>query len=138
MNNAADYFRLYAAYLRDVNPTDRRSVPDFGSFMRAWDQGAIAVRLLYADTTAVGFMTAFRIRGVIMGQLDSWSFGACYTEPEHRTVYKLTLFAGKQFADELKLTGAERVIINLPAAEATRLKRLAAAAVAEYSRGFVL
>lgn len=137
MDVAQDYFRMYAAYLRATNP-DERSVPMFQQFMRAWDRGDLAMFMLYLGRTPVGFLTAYRIRATVLGQQDIFTIGACYTMPEHRSAYKMTILMGKQFAELLKATGVPTVTLGLPTARATRLQRLARVAVTDYSRGFAL
>lgn len=133
---ARDYFRMYAKYQAEVNPTSEKSVPDFGTFFKQWDNAGMVICLLFCDSTPIGFQTAYRIGGAMLGHKDSYAIGACYTEPEYRTVYKMTLVAGKQFAQSLKSLGGECVTVALPHKRAIRLQRVCSVAVSEVSRGF--
>jgi hypothetical protein len=127
---------MYAAYLAEVNPEGERSVPDFGAFMKAWGDEALLILMLFNDGVPIGFQTVFKIKGAMLGQGDSYAFGACYTEKAYRTQYKMTISAGKGFADYLRSQGASSVVVGLQHSKATRLTRLSKAAVKEITRGF--
>lgn len=138
MDVARDYFKLYAAYISEVHSTAELSVPDFGRFMKAWDTGDLLVQMLFSDAVPVGFQTAYKIHGGMLGQAHSYTFGACYMLPAHRTAYKVTLYAAKRLAETLKAGGAAHVSVALAPHRANRLTRLSRAAVTELSRGFAL
>jgi hypothetical protein len=92
--------------------------------------------MMFCDGEPIGFQTAYRINGLMLGATSSYAIGACYTEPKHRSVYKMTIVAGKQFSQMLKSTGIEKVTVALTRERAIRLQRVCAAAVSEVSRGF--
>jgi hypothetical protein len=138
MDVAHDYFRLYAQYIAEIYGSAPRLTPDFKLFMRAWDANSIVLNMLFADSEAIGFQTAHRVSGGMLGQADSYSMGACYTMPEYRSNYKMTLYAGKQFVQALKDTGADKVVVGLEVHNADRWPRLLRAAVQEHTRGYVV
>jgi hypothetical protein len=96
----------------------------------------MVIGLLFCDGSPIGFQTAYRIGGAMLGHSDSYAMGACFTEREHRGVYKMTLIAGKQFAQALKNMGAEKVTVALTRDRAMRIPRVCASAVSEISRGY--
>jgi hypothetical protein len=138
MDVARDYFKLYAGYISEVSPSAEASVPDFGRFMKAWDSGDLLMQMLFSSGTPVGFQTAYKVHGGMLGQPHSYTFGACYMQPNHRTAYKVTLYAAKRMAETLKAAGAAHVSVALAPQRANRLRRLSVAAVTELSRGFAL
>jgi hypothetical protein len=138
MDVARDYFRLYAEYIAEIHGSAPRLTPDFKLFMRAWDANSIVLNMLYADSEPIGFQTAYRVTGGMLGQADSYSLGACYTMPAYRANYKMTLYAGKQFVQVLKDNGASQVMVGLEMHNANRWPRLLRAAVQEHTRGFVI
>jgi hypothetical protein len=127
---------MYAKYQSEVNPFAEKSVPDFGVFFKQWEAGGIAINMMFCDGEPIGFQTAYRINGLMLGAASSYAIGACYTEPKYRSVYKMTIIAGKQFASALRSGEVTQVTLALANDKAVKLQRVCAAAVSEISRGF--
>jgi hypothetical protein len=139
MDVASAMFNLYVAYLVEttsaVAPMGKE---EFQKFMRMWDVGLVVVMVIYQDSKMVGFSWIFTFPQSF-GSAASASIGPTYMQKEHRSAYKVTIYAVKQAVEAVKeRMKISSVLLTVAQIKACRLPRLARVAATETNRVFVL